>query len=295
MVEGVVPIPLPHELREEVILPTAFQQQMAERGWTVVHLRQTYTDPEVFRQQWLVCPNGAIYPGHTFYRAFGTTAFRKLFRYTLSHAPCTRETLEQICPHPALLTTWLTFLQDQEWFHFRGRWFERGTYQAQISNIGRTLEWYVAEWFRFTYSISHRVPVQHGVQLAELPLPGDLDVVALVGTDLLTVVECKSASVVDEAHFSLFLQRVQAFHPDVAILLIDTPAPFSPERIAACNAALSHLGHTALVGSRGFYRGGHGLYIVNVEHSIAMSLNDVLQHHHKRTPSQVAFEIPHTK
>lgn len=277
MVQENVPIPLPHELREQIVSPTIFEQQMTERGWTVTYVRKVYTDPEVFRQQWLVCPNGVGYPERTFYRAFGSTPFRKLFRYALSHVPCTRETLEQVCPQQALLASYLTFLQDQGWFSSHGHWFHRGSYQAQISNIGRTLEWYVAEWFRLTYSLSRLVSVYHGVQLAELPLPGDLDVVAILGDQLLTVVECKSASDVDEAHFSLFLQRVQALHPDIAILLIDTPAPFPPERIAAFNAALRHLGHTSLIGSRGFYRGVYGIHVVNVEHSIATSLNDVLR------------------
>jgi hypothetical protein len=283
MVENGVPIPLLHEQREEVISPAIFEQEMAARGWTVTHVRKIYTDPEVFRQQWLVCPNGARYPERTFYRAFGSTPFRKLFRYALSHVPCSRETLEQICPQQTLITSSLTFLQNQEWFHWRGHWFHRGPYQAQILNIGRTLEWYVAEWFRLTQSSSRLVPVRHGVQLAELPVPGDLDVVAILDDHLLVIVECKSASDVDEAHFALFLQRVHAFHPDIAILLIDTPMSFSFERIMAFNAALSRLGQPPLAGNRGFYRGAKEIYVVNVEYSIATSLQDVLRYYQWHT------------
>lgn len=277
MVQKGVPILLPHEQREQVVSPATFERQMAERGWTITHVRKVYTDPEVFRQQWLICPNGTGYPEHTFYRAFGSTPFRKLFRYALSHVPCTREMLEQLCPQQAPFASYLTFLQDQEWFSSHGPWLHRGSYQAHITNIGRTLEWYVAQWFRLTYSLSRLVPVYHGVHVAESPLPGDLDVVAILGDHLLTVVECKSASDVDEAHFSLFLQRVQALRPDIAILLIDTPASFPPERIAAFNAALHHLGLPSLTGKRGFYKGIYKIYIVNVEHSIATSLNDVLR------------------
>jgi hypothetical protein len=285
MAQNSISLPVPHEQREQVLPPTAFERQMAERGWTVTHMRKACTDPEVFRQQWLVCPNGARYPERTFYRSFGSTPFRKLFRYALSHVPCTRDLLEQICPQEVLLTSSLTFLQDQEWFHFQGRWFHRGAYQANISNIGRTLEWYVAEWFRLTCSITRLVQVRHGVQLAELPLPGDLDVVALLENDLLVVIECKSRSDVDQAHFSFFLQRVEALHPDIAILLIDTPTPFSLERINTFNAALGHLGRTSLIGNRGFYRGAKGIYVVNVEHNIATSLQDVLRYHHRRMQS----------
>jgi hypothetical protein len=118
--------------------------------------------------------------------------------------------LEQICPQEALLTSSLTFLQDQEWFHLQGRWLDRGAYQVHISNIGRTLEWYVAEWFRLTCSITRLVQVRHGVQFAELPLPGDLDV-AILENDLLVVVECKSRSGVDQAHFSFFSNELRLF------------------------------------------------------------------------------------
>ena len=285
MAENIVPIPLPHQEREQVLSPAHFLHALSERGWTVTHRRPTYTDPEVFRQQWLVCPNGASYPERTFYRAFGSTYFRKLLRYALSHVPCTRDVLEQVCPQQSVFSSSLTFLQDQEWFHFRGRWLEQGPYQAQISNIGRTLEWYVAEWFRLTFSASHLASVHHGVQLAELPLPGDLDVIALLNDELLVMVECKSASEVDEAHCILFLQRVQAFHPDIAILLIDTPAAFAQARIAAFNRALKHLGYSALVGGKGLYWGPMSTYVVNVETSLAVSLRDVLRFHQQRAVS----------
>jgi hypothetical protein len=109
------------------------------------------------------------------------------------------------------------------------------------------------------------------------PLPGDLDVVAFLNDGRLVMVECKSSGHVDEVHCSLFLQRVQAFHPDLAILLIDTPAPFSQDRIAACNAALHQLGYPKLRGSRGFYRGVMNVYMINVAYSIGVSLNDVLR------------------
>jgi len=279
MEQNIVPIPLPHEQREQITPSLAFQDQMAQYGFMVVHTREVYIDPDVFRQQWLVCPNGEQYSGHTFYQLFGTTSFRKLLRYALSHVPCTRETLMQVCPHDALLTSYLTFLLNQGWFRSNGYWLERGPYQEHISNIGRTLEWYVAEWFRLTYSISHLVQVRHGVELAELPLPGDLDTVAFLEENMVVMVECKSSGEVDEGHVMRFLQRVQAFHPTLAILLIDISTSFSQERVATFNAALTMLGYTSLFGSRGFYRGAMNRYVVNVEHSIEISLRDVLQFH----------------
>ncbi len=129
MEQNIVPVPLPHEQREQVASPLtlAFEYRMAQHGFTVARTRKVYTDPDVFQQQWLVCPNGRQYSGHTFYRLFGTTTFRKLLRYAVSHTSYTREMLEQVCPDDTLLTSYLTFLLDQEWFHARGRWFYQGT------------------------------------------------------------------------------------------------------------------------------------------------------------------------
>jgi len=279
-----VAIPLPHEGREQVAstLAPAFRARMVQHGFTVVQTRKVYTDLDVFRQQWFVCPNGTRYPGQTFYRLFGTTSFRKLLRYALSCTSSTREMLEQVCPDDVLLTSYLTFLLDQEWFRTRDRWFDQGPYQGNILNIGRTLEWYVAEWFRLTYSVTHLVAVRHGVELAELPLQGDLDVVAFLDDGLVVMVECKSSSDVNEGHFLRFVQRVQAFHPTLAILLVDTQTAFSQERLTVFNAALRTLGYALLKGGRGFYWGVMNMYVVNVEHSIEISLLDVLRFHSRR-------------
>ena len=284
MEQNVIPVPLPHEQREQIAstLTPVFYFQIAQHGFTVVQTRKVYTYPDVFRQQWLVCPNGAQYSGHTFYRLFGTTSFRKLLRYLLSHSPCSPEILIQVCPDYTLLTSYLTFLLNQGWFHGNSSWLERGIYQDHILNIGRTLEWYVAEWFRLTYSISHLVSVRHGVELAELPLPGDLDVVAFLDEGLVVMVECKSSSEVDEGQFGRFLQRVQAFHPALAVLLIDTATSFSQERISVFNKALRTLRLAPLVGKKGFYRGIMNTYVVNVEHSIEISLRDVLSYYQWR-------------
>ena len=276
-----IAIPLPYEEREWVAstLTSAFDARMSQHGFTTLRTRKIASDPDVFRQQWVVCPNGASYPGHTFFRLFGTTSFRELLRYLLSHTPCTREPLEQMVPHDALLTSYLAFLLDQGWFHLdRGRWYDQGPYQGHISNIGRTLEWYAAEWFRLTYSIDAVVPVRHGVEVSGLPLAGDLDVVAFLD-ELVILVECKSYSEVEQAHFSRFLQRVHAFHPTLAIMLIDTLSPFAHERLALFNAALQSLGYAPLRGSRGFYWGALNSYVVNVERSIETSLLDVLRFH----------------
>jgi hypothetical protein len=49
MVHKSIPLPIPHDQREQILPPAAFERQMAERGWTVTQVRKAYTDPEVFR------------------------------------------------------------------------------------------------------------------------------------------------------------------------------------------------------------------------------------------------------
>ncbi len=269
------------EQREQaqVLSPFAFRSRIAAHGFTVVRTSSVYTDREVLRQQWLVTPDGTQYNGHSFYRLFGTTSFRKFLRYVLSHTPFLCGRLESYDALSSTRTAHLTFLRDQGWLTRTSFGFERGQYQAHISNIGRTLEWYVAEWFRLTYSIEHLVPVRHGVYLAELPIPGDLDVVACLDEERIVMVECKSGTDADAGHFLRFLLRVQAFRPTLAILLMDIQGPFSPERIATFNTALQTLAYPPLRGERGFYRGPMNVYFVNVEYSIATSLNDVLTFH----------------
>lgn len=279
------PIALPHEQREQVLMTPDFEQHMALHGCTTRRTGRICTDLDVFRQQWLVCPNGASYSGHTFFRFFGSTPFRKCLRTMLISTACTREGLMHFFPSETLLSSSLTFLVDQQWFHLEGNQYMRGPYQAHITNIGRTVEWYVAEWFRFTYSHTHLVAVRHGVEVAELPIPGDLDVVAFLDEGVIVLIECKSSSDVDEAHFSRFLQRTQTFRPTLAILLIDTQAPFAHARLAAFNAALHAHGYGSLHGTRGMYRGAMNSYVVNVEHSIALSLRDIMNLH-GRTPSR---------
>jgi hypothetical protein len=55
------PLAVPHGLRESVIAGDGFGQRVRERGWSVADVRPISTDPEVIRQPWLVCPNGARY------------------------------------------------------------------------------------------------------------------------------------------------------------------------------------------------------------------------------------------
>ena len=53
-----IAIPPPHEEREWVAstLTPAFNARMRRHGFTTLRTRSIYTDPDVFRQQWVMCP-----------------------------------------------------------------------------------------------------------------------------------------------------------------------------------------------------------------------------------------------
>jgi len=87
-----------------------------------------------------------------------------------------------------------------------------------IKGIGKTLEWFVGEWFRFT-----QAPARHSVRIPEIVDGGDLDVVAFLNGQKIFV-ECKSGNPanISETHLKLFLRRAVDFNPTIALLLIDT-------------------------------------------------------------------------
>src|SRR5690348_2948696 len=115
------PIPVPHQLRESVIAGEGFVRRMRERGWSVAETRPIYTDTEVIRQPWLVCPNGTHYSDRTFYHLFGNTRFRKVLRTVLSRALCATSTFTALCPNASELNSYLTYLQDQEFLFNEGK------------------------------------------------------------------------------------------------------------------------------------------------------------------------------
>lgn len=88
-----------------------------------------------------------------------------------------------------------------------------------IRGIGKTLEWYVAEWFRLTLQAAAR----HSVHIPEIADGGDLDVIAFLNGQKIFV-ECKSGNPanISESHLKLFLCRAADFNPAIALLLLDT-------------------------------------------------------------------------
>jgi hypothetical protein len=273
------PIPAPHWLRESVIAGDGFVQHMRERGLSVAHVRPIYTDQEVIRQPWLVCPNGARYSDRTFYHLFGTTRFRKLLRTALLRAPCPITVFAAICPNPTELETYLTFLRDQELLREDGKLWRRGPRLFHVTDIGHSLEWYVAEWFRLTQSVHHLIPARHGVTLHRCLDLGDIDVIALLDPWTVTV-ECKTSSTISNTEFALFLKRARLLQPAIAVLLIDTPSPSLEGRIRRLNALLAddyEYPLTPLSSVEGIYWGAEHICVTSVSQSLSNSLSSVLQ------------------
>lgn len=138
---------MPHYLREQLISGDGFLPRLRERGWSVAAVRPVYTDPDVIRQPWLVCPTGARYSERTFYHLFGVTRLRKLLRTALLRTPRPTSVFTSICPNVSELETYLTFLQDQELLQEEGHLWRRGVRLFTVKDVGHTLEWQVAEWF----------------------------------------------------------------------------------------------------------------------------------------------------
>jgi hypothetical protein len=273
-------IPVQYQQREAVIAGDGFVKHMRERGLSVAESRPIYTDPAVIRQPWLICPNGAVYGELAFYRLFSLNTFRKLLRYTLIHTPCPTPSLISLCPDTTTCDQYLTFLQDQELLVKEHEMWKRGVRLFMVKDIGHSLEWYTAEWFRRTCSIHHLIPVRHGVTCYRGFESGDLDVVALLDHTTITV-ECKSAPHISTQELSSFLQRAKIFWPAIAILLIDTPNLSLDGLVNRLNALLSVQAPSSLVqavpSAPGIYWGAQHLCVTSVPESLDASLTNLLQ------------------
>jgi hypothetical protein len=137
--------------------------------------------------------------------------------------------LREMCTDEKKLTRILVFLEAGTCIVRKSDRWTKGAQCSQVNEIGHTLEWYVAEWFRRYL----KVPALRGVSLNELRYGGDLDVVAFVN-DLRVIVECKATGRPDrfsKAKAQQFLQRVQDFNPEIAVLLFDTERRVFPLKI----------------------------------------------------------------
>lgn len=263
---------------QETIYKDDFEVMFRRHGWLSFSHAPLYTDPQILSLRWIASPTGKRYSPDAIFSAFGNNTFRKVLRAIFDHSPRTHEQLQAICSNEQLLDEHLTFMKDQELaVEEAGLWSKAPRY-AHVPNIGRTLEWYVAEWFRSALE----APARHGVHVDDLAEGGDLDVVAFVD-GMRVWVECKSGGEITERHLDLFLQRAQEFSPAMAILLIDTDSSIE-HHIALLNKLGSAMGNPLSPQNpqNTLYWGMRRVYVVNTKKSIAHALAMALRLYHSK-------------
>src|SRR5690348_11963901 len=165
-----------------------FHVALRRRGWHLTNLAPVYNDPKVIR--WRTPYESAVdeQQAMSFYDAFGDTTLRKVLRAVFgSESPPNEERLRSICGNKKRLAEILAYLEQGGFIEVvDGAWI-RGPTCQDIDNIGTTLEWYVAEWFRRELQAAAR----HGVILEDAPEGGDLDVIAFFN-ETCVFVECKT-------------------------------------------------------------------------------------------------------
>lgn len=206
---------------DERMYRDGFETLLRRQGWHMSHCKPLFTDPQV------ACIRKARHPlslergPGAWHTLLGNNTFRKLLRALMSKAR-TLQDLQKICTDSLRLNWYLSMLEDGGLITRESDIWKRGAEAQSIDNMGATLEWYIAEWFR---SELH-APARHGVILKEVPRGGDLDVIAFVG-DVRVFVECKTSrpSSISETELRWFLQRASDFSPEIALLYIDTDDP----------------------------------------------------------------------
>jgi hypothetical protein len=268
--------------REKAAHEDGFDLMLRRQGWYLIRYKPIHTDPKVIRVHWQVTPDGAEYGENAFYEAFGENTFRKLLRHIFFHRQCMYEELKRICGSEQKLEKHLTFMKDQELVvqdeQDKQVW-RKGPAYKHIENLGPTLEWYVAEWFRSWL----QVPARHGVAIKDVADGGDLDVVAFVD-GIRIMVECKSGSPtkITDTEINLFLQRAADFNPEIAVLLIDTESVLDQQveminRLRKGGDPISQQDkHHSL------YWGARHIYVCNARVSIAESMSAVLRLYYSR-------------
>jgi len=283
-----------YQQQEQCICQDEFRQILHAFGLTLLRHRPVYTDPFVLKQRWLTTPTGKQYHERAFYEAFDHRTFRHALSFLVAHSSYTLDQLALL----GLSLKQFIFLEEQEFLVKAPSWcieeshvlgftltntkkmcWNKGMANQRISDIGHTLEWYVAEWFRHKYHALAR----HGVEIKELTAGGDLDVVALKDGKRI-LVECKSSSQIPEQKLRLFLQRSADFQPNLALLLIDTE---SPKSVEVRTQILCHLLNEPYDPTRKQLHGKtvfrwiptHNIYVANTGAGIDATLGAVLRFH----------------
>lgn len=268
-------IPEQYLAREREARQDNFEIMLRRQGWQLIRHKPIHTDPKVIRlYHHDHSTNGTECSESAFYEAFGDNTFRKLLRHIFYHKQCNIEELKRICNSETKLNKYLTFMCGHALIIQESNLWHKGPLYKTIDNLGPSLEWYVAEWFRNWL----QVPARHGVAIKDVADGGDLDVVAFVD-GIRVMVECKSGSPsqITETEMKLFLRRSAEFNPEIAILLIDTES-----RLDAQIDMLNRLRpggdpFTAQDEHKGPFWGIRNVYVTNTRGSIGDSLSAVLR------------------
>jgi hypothetical protein len=282
-----------------------FYLRLRRQGWHLTSCKPVYADKQVLGPHLTVASKTDIFPTEpTLFAELGDATARKLLRAIVAE-PRTEEWLRGICGNEETLARHLTYFLAMGFIQqvAVGTWALTPAC-AHVDNLGPTLEWYVAQWFR----VELQAPARHGVTLHEVR--GELDVVAFVD-DSRVWVECKSGKPenITEAHLREFLQRAYDFNPEMAVLLLDTTSDIEPHVVGTLNRLYEELARkdgcwddpSLPVGAlrieaqprygKGVYWGARHLYVVNTRRDIGDALDSVLRHYHaharhQRFPSQ---------
>lgn len=265
------------EMMDAALHPDDFDIQFRRQGWLAFdYARPELVDPQRLSQRWWHSMTRDYSP-RAFYDRFGDNRFRKLLGHIYTHSPCPRSDLERICDNAARLDDCLEFMSDQELAEEEGGVWRKAARYQHVNNIGRTLEWYVAEWFKTELA----APARYGVHVDDLAEGGDLDVVAFVN-GLRISVECKSGRNTTDEQLRLFMQRARDFAPDIAVLLIDSDGNIGRYIEGLNNQRNGGDGFLPQDQHGDLYWGQRNAYVANTRKSIGGSLATVLRLYHAK-------------
>ena len=258
--------------REQTAAQDGFDLMLRRQGWFLIRHRPVHTDPRVIH---LFTANPEENDAEAMlYEAFSENTFRKLLRHIFFHQQGSLDELRRICSSEQKLTGYLHFMQTTHLVELADEEWNKGADYKTINNIGITLEWYVAAWFRNWL----QVPARHGVTIKGVADGGDLDVVAFVDS-IRVMVECKSGSPsqITETDIQLFFRRAADFNPEIAVLLIDTESRID-QQIEMCNRLRSSGDPLKLQDTGGtLYWGARHIYATTTRNGISESLSAILR------------------
>ena len=266
-------------MKEQERQPDQFEIMLRRQGWHLIRHKPVHSDSKVIRLHCQQDEDNLKNGGTLFYDAFGDNTFRKLLRHIFFHKRCMHEDLKRICSSDQKLAKYLGFMTDHALIIPEDECWQKGAAYKDIDNIGPTLEWYVAEWFRSWL----QVPARHSVVIKDVADGGDLDVVAFVD-GIRVMVECKSGSPsqITEMDMKLFLRRADDFNPEIAVLLIDSESRIDQQVEMLNRFRIGSDPIQAQDSHKSLYWGARHIYVINARSSIADALSAVLRLYYAR-------------